>query len=292
MKEQRGERVAGFGLPKMLIEADMFPAQIPSFNSKGRDAIKTYFGGLNSLIINYLFFLFALVKFQQLVTRHNPQIVEYVETNAFDATDEFNPGEDEGFMIAVGFVDHFTGEAFNDPRYLKWLDNFYAYESGVLAPKLAQPMQPCTEEDYQKFHPPDKSAAPIVENLKKAGALFCLDSELLKTQALRGGLGGGDNTVLDLMAVPCHAKETALGGDQDYIREDCVREPEAVYAYLDNMAMVTWYNYSVFKHGKFEKDERVMNYSAVKKYNTKVDQSSWRAATVHVSNLNDETDFF
>ena len=165
MREQKREDCAGFGLPKMLIEADSFPAPLPLFNSKGQEAIKTYFGGLVSLIINYLFFLFAVVKFQQLVTRHNPQIVEYLETFGFDGTDEYNPGEDENFMIAVGFVDHFTGEAFNDPRYLKWIDNFYAYESGVLAPKLADPLHICTEEDFQKFNPPDKQAAPIVEKL-------------------------------------------------------------------------------------------------------------------------------
>ena len=92
MQEQRSERFIGLSLPKMLIEADMFPAQIPQFNIKGKDTIRTYCGGLISLIINYLFFLFAMIKFQQLVTRHNPQIVEYEETNGLDASDEYNLG--------------------------------------------------------------------------------------------------------------------------------------------------------------------------------------------------------
>ena len=101
--KDRSESCAGFGLPKMLLEADLFPAPIPQFNSRGEEAVKTYFGGLISLIIKYLFILFALVKFEHLMTRHNPQIVEYDETNALDATDEYNPGEDSSFMIAVGF---------------------------------------------------------------------------------------------------------------------------------------------------------------------------------------------
>ena len=85
MQEQRSERFIGFILPKMLIEADMFPAQIPQFNIKGKDTIRTYCGGLISLIINYLFFLFAMIKFEHLITRHNPQIVMYDENNGFDA---------------------------------------------------------------------------------------------------------------------------------------------------------------------------------------------------------------
>ena len=87
----------------MLLNVDFFPAPTPQFNSKGEKGVKTYFGGLISLIFLYTFFLFTVVKFEHLLTRHNPQIVEYEEPNGFDATDEYNPGEDKGFMIAVGF---------------------------------------------------------------------------------------------------------------------------------------------------------------------------------------------
>ena len=70
--KKRSESYAGLGLPKMLLDVDLFPAPIPQFNSKGENGVKTYFGGLISLIILYLFFLFAVVKFEQLITRHNP----------------------------------------------------------------------------------------------------------------------------------------------------------------------------------------------------------------------------
>ena len=292
MKEQRSERFAGFGLPKMLIEADMFPAPIPQFNSKGKDAVKTYCGGSISLVINYLFFLFAMIKFEQLITRHNPQIVEYLEKQALDATDEYLPGGDQGFMIAVGLVHLLTAKPINDPRYLKWINMHYSVESGKYIPKQANFMHPCTEEDYKRFNPPDKSAAPVVEQLKKDGALFCLDVDLLKTQPIRGKMEVGDFRYLDLMATPCHTRETVIGGTKDYIREDCVRDQEAFYAYLDNMATVAWYNYSTFKHGKFEKDERVENLSGTIKYKTKERENSWKLVNVHQSNLVDETDFF
>ena len=94
------------------------------------------------------------------------------------------------------------------------------------------------------------------------------------------------------MATPCHTRETVIGGTKDNIREDCVRDQEAFYAYLDNVSTVSWFNYSVFKHGRFEKDERIEHHSGIMKYKTKVKENIWRSAFLHVSNLVDETDFF
>ena len=62
-------------MPKMLLTLDMFAEPIPQFNLKGKDAMRTYFGGLLSLLAYYLTFMFALNKFRHLITRHNPQIV-------------------------------------------------------------------------------------------------------------------------------------------------------------------------------------------------------------------------
>ena len=203
MKE-KSESCAGFGLPKMLLQADLFPAPIPQFNSRGKKAVKTYFGGLISLIMIYLFFLFAVVKFLHLVTRHNPQIVEYDETNAFDAADEYSPGENNSFMIAVGFQHYLTGEPLNDPRYVKWINTYQGQEGSSFVFEQANLMQPCTEEDFKKFYPPDKNAESAVEKLKREGVLFCLDEDLVKTQALRGMMNAGDNRYIDLISMPCH----------------------------------------------------------------------------------------
>ena len=47
----------------MLLQADQFPANLPGFNSRGKPAISTYFGGIVTIIFYYLFFIFAVVKF-------------------------------------------------------------------------------------------------------------------------------------------------------------------------------------------------------------------------------------
>ena len=48
-----------------------------------------------------------------------------------------------------------------------------------------------------------------------------------------------------------------------------MRDSEAVFEYLANMATVAWYNYGTFKHANFEKEERILKQSGVIKYKTK-----------------------
>ena len=71
---------------------------------------------------------------------------------------------------------------------------------------------------------------------------------------MRGAEEGGDHTESDILAVPCHLRETAIGGSKDNILKDCERDPDAVFEYLSNMSTVAWYNYGTFKHGEYEKD--------------------------------------
>ena len=76
-----------------------------------------------------------------------------------------------------------------------------------------------------------------------------------------------------------------MAGTIDNIRKDCNRDQEAFYAYLDNMSTVVWYNYSIFKHHKFNKGDRISNQSGTLKYKTKVRENIWKKASLHVSYL-------
>ena len=128
-----------------------------------------------TFIVYYLLFLFAVVKFSHLLTKHNPQIVEYEETDALDSTDVYNPGEAEDFMIAVGLFHFLTGEPINDPRYIKWINMFSRFDREGFTPINAYNLHPCTEEDYKRFYPPEKQAEDKVEELKRSNGLFCMD---------------------------------------------------------------------------------------------------------------------
>ena len=83
--------------------------------------------------------------------------------------------------------------------------------------------------------------------------------------------------------MPCHMKESLIGGSEDNIREDCVRDPEAVYEYLTSVTTIAWYNYGVFRHNEFGKEDRISKRSSLLKYKTDERDSIWRDATVHVN---------
>ena len=101
--------------------------------------------------------------------------MEYDETDALNSRDMFNPASTEGFMIAVGFVHFLTNEPLNDPRYVKWINMFSSFGSGGFSPRSAHILHPCTEEDYQRFYPPEKQAEDNVAELKRSNGLFCMD---------------------------------------------------------------------------------------------------------------------
>ena len=75
----------------------------------------------------------------------------YVETDYFTSDDVFVTAE-ENFRVAVTLEDCWTSEFKNDPRYVKWFARYSTFENGKTI-NHEIPMNPCTEEDYEKFYP-------------------------------------------------------------------------------------------------------------------------------------------
>ena len=84
-------------MPKMLLTLDMFRQPLPAFNIEGEGHIRTYCGGCVSLIIIYVLVLFAVLKLQHLLSKHNPQVNTFVTRDHFEDSDIFKPGEDDNF---------------------------------------------------------------------------------------------------------------------------------------------------------------------------------------------------
>ena len=81
-------------------------------------------GGIVSLAFMIVTFLFATVKFQELVTRHNPTINTYTLKNEYSSDDKMDLGDDSyDFSYAFGLVSE-EGKPFNDPRFVKWLATY------------------------------------------------------------------------------------------------------------------------------------------------------------------------
>ena len=108
MKKKNQENGFGLPMPKMLKTVDMFAIDLPKFNMRGEESVKTNIGGCCSIIIIYLSLMYAVHKFNHLVTRHNPQVLSYQVRDVFDVDDRFETSKSD-FMLAVAVEDYNTG---------------------------------------------------------------------------------------------------------------------------------------------------------------------------------------
>ena len=81
----------------MLLTLDMFGTPLPSFNIQGEDQVRTHCGGCVSLLIMYVTFLFATLKLQHLLSKHNPSVNDFVDTDAYDANFVWSGEDFENF---------------------------------------------------------------------------------------------------------------------------------------------------------------------------------------------------
>ena len=137
----------------MLLTLDMFGAPLPSFNLKGKEKVRTYGGGCMSLSIIYVTFLYATLKLQHLLSKHNPSVNTFLVRDAL-SENEIWSGEDQDFQLALTIVNFATGEVKNDPKFVKWYGEFIDLSNGNKT--LSEiPMHECTEKDFAKFHEPE-----------------------------------------------------------------------------------------------------------------------------------------
>ena len=62
-----------------LKKMDIFATRLPSFNMNGEEEVRTAAGGILSLAIYTLTFVFSLMKIQDLFLRKNPDITIFTD---------------------------------------------------------------------------------------------------------------------------------------------------------------------------------------------------------------------
>ena len=117
-------------MPRMLKSMDMFAADVPKFNMKGEESIKTNIGGCCSIIIIYITLIYATHKFHHLITGHNPQVNSFELRDAFGEDDIFESSKSD-FMLAIAMEDFNTGQIKNDPKYVKWFAQYVVVDNNV-----------------------------------------------------------------------------------------------------------------------------------------------------------------
>ena len=58
---------------------DIFGVDYPTFNVKGETQVMTVTGGLLSLVVGIVFFIYATLKLSHLLDKYNPNISEVKE---------------------------------------------------------------------------------------------------------------------------------------------------------------------------------------------------------------------
>ena len=97
----------------------MFGASLPALNIAGEGKVRTKCGGLASLLIFYMTFLFGIHKLQVMLERRRPFIVTNIDSKAFNDGTEITTAEPQ-FALAVGAKNFLTGVK-DDSRYFKWV---------------------------------------------------------------------------------------------------------------------------------------------------------------------------
>ena len=109
------------------------------------------------MIIMYVTFIFATLKLQHLMSKHNPSVNVFVDRDAFDESYIWSGADDPDFMMAFMVADYSTGEPKNDPAFVKWYVQYYETDDNVEV-ESEIPIHPCTKDDLAKFHPANKLA--------------------------------------------------------------------------------------------------------------------------------------
>ena len=228
-----------FSIQGALHTLDHYGRSLPVFNLRGQTKIHTYCGSLTSLSVYIIMLLFAVIKFNHLVAKHNPNIAQVLQKNTYDENDRFVP-VDENFMLAFTLEDYLTGEVKDDPRYIKLIARI-ATQTGGESNDFEIGFHKCTEEDYASFMPPNKGSRGPIEKIKnnpKRG-MWCFDWTDL---AFYGNERNLNNARLEIIVLPCNHRLTQLGAKDDRMDPTCIADLEQQINYLGPLNMILYYN--------------------------------------------------
>ena len=131
--------LAGLGTGRMRIglalrKLDIFGEPLPTLNIEGKSHIYSIVGGFCTLVITIIVMIFAGVKFEQLITRHNPIMSSYEKD--LPLGEVMNLSERK-FKIALAVEDyHYPYKLKNDPNYVKWIFRLFGKKDNKLYDRI------------------------------------------------------------------------------------------------------------------------------------------------------------
>ena len=136
--------VRDLNVPSVFKRMDIFGVDIPTFNIKGETKVMTVSGGLLSLLVGVVFFIYGSLKLSHLLDKYNPSISEIKEFNFYDSSERLVL-DDFGFRIAFTVESYLQPKLRNDPRYVKYMARVFTKTAGVESETII-PYGICTED--------------------------------------------------------------------------------------------------------------------------------------------------
>ena len=138
-------------------QMDLFRRPLPTFNVKGRDSVPSCAGGCVSLVAMAVVLVYALMKFQDLLTRNSPSVTSYVDRHSIDSDEHLNLF-DAGMRFAFGIEGYLDHEFRNSSYYVRTMARIYGYDSEGKKYEKILDYHLCEPKDFEQFTSPHISS--------------------------------------------------------------------------------------------------------------------------------------
>ena len=234
----------------------MFALRVPAFTIAGQSRFETYTGGLVSLAVVIVTFLFAILKLQHLINHKNPLVNTIIDKNAVSNEEKFEFAKQPDFMMAFALERTTTNERLEDPHFVKWFAEHWSSQDSIMTKKAIK-MHKCTPQDFEKFYEPNVKSINRFTQFKENGGLYCIDWEEADI-AVWGSRSSGNFGALDIMAVPCHMGmlvspiDTPDGlGVWEEPDPECNQDRDKALQYMNNLRLIIVHNEGRFESQQF-----------------------------------------
>jgi hypothetical protein len=188
---------------------DIFGVATPNLNFRKKEAVTSVTGMFMTILVYFIFFLYAAIKIMVLVKKANPAITMTEVPNGINAEYVVNFKE-RGFKIAWSAESYLSGDdIMRDPSMLNWEVKLVNMIGGSENRKeFFMGFHRCTDEDYAEFYEPNIDAVGEFKRLKDGRRMFCLDNDSLQEAApeIFGQFDTQDHQRFEFNLLPCNNK--------------------------------------------------------------------------------------
>ena len=178
-----------------------------------------------------------------------------------------------------------TGEARDDPRFVKWIVRIFGKDESTPYEHVLSSHK-CTAEDYKQFYPiANRSKGKlkkILDNPKRG--FMCAD--LPKKMPIWGETSSGQHQRIEMLYVPCNYVHQYMGYKDDFIRDDCVADREKQIEYLGPLDLSVYFNSQNF-NDKGYGEETIVKESHISHKQVDERAPNWVNLMLEMSHLED-----